>query len=390
MISFDAALALLDQHVSPLASELLPLRDAADRVLAEDVVAAISSPRSTVSAMDGYAVAECITGDAMTVVGEARPNAPAGTGLAAGEAVRIFTGATVPDGTDRIIVQEYARRENGLVRFVEGHGPARHIREEGSDFASGDTILAKGARIGPKTAVAIAAGDIGEVRVARRPQVALLATGDELVEPGHARNSGASIPDSIGYALAMLVEQAGGGVVERRRLRDDLPALEKAAGEALAAADLVIVTGGASVGERDFAKPMFAAHGLDVIFEKVAIRPGKPVWLGRAGRSIVLGLPGNPTSAMVTARLFLMPLLQKLQGGGTTHRWRMMPLAAPLPATGERETFARASWDVAGLRPLGNQDSGVQGGLAHADWLIRCPPGQAALSSGQAVRALQF
>ena len=155
---------------------------------------------------------------------------------------------------------------------------------------------------------------------------------------------------------------------------------------------LVIVTGGASVGERDFAKPMFAAHGLDLLFPKVAIKPGKPVWLGRVRETWVLGLPGNPTSAMVTARLFLLPLLARLHGQAMADvlRWRALPLASPLPATGSRETFTRARLDDGGLTPLSNQDSGAQRALAEADWLIRCPPDQPARGAGYAVTALPF
>ena len=153
---------------------------------------------------------------------------------------------------------------------------------------------------------------------------------------------------------------------------------------------IVIVIGGASVGDRDFAKPMFAPHGLALVFDRLAIKPGKPVWLGRAGARLVLGLPGNPSSAMVTARLFLVPILERLQGGEGYHAWRDMPLATPLPATGDRETFARAHWGQAGLEVLGNQDSGVQGGLARADWLIRCPSSQAGLEAGNTVSALLF
>ena len=154
----------------------------------------------------------------------------------------------------------------------------------------------------------------------------------------------------------------------------------------------MIVTGGASVGERDFARAMFAPHGLDLLFSKVAIKPGKPVWLGRARGKWVLGLPGNPTSAMVTARLFLQPVLARLLGQSAQAPlgWRHLPLAAPLGPTGDRERFVRAIWSQAGLVPLGNQDSGVQGGLAQADWLVRCPPEQPPQEAGTLVTALPF
>ena len=391
-ISFDEAMDLLGQATAPLGTETVALANGAGRTLASDVVARLPSPRFTVSAMDGYAVriGDVVAGQAMPVAGEARPGHPHAEPLAQGETVRIFTGGPLPDGADCVIMQEYAAREGPVVRFSEGFGPSRHIRETGSDFAAGDVLVQAGTRLDARTLVAVAAADVGEVYVHRRPKCAILSTGDELAEPGTASEHAHAIPDSIGAALAAMVEQAGGMVATRTRALDDLPALELQAGDLLQGADLVVVTGGASVGDRDFAKPMFAAHGLDLVFDKVAIKPGKPVWLGRAEGSLVLGLPGNPTSAMVTARLFLLPLLDLLQGGAGGHVWRTMPLVAPLPAVGDRETFVRAAWEADGLRPLGNQDSGVQGGLARADWLVRCPAGQDEIASGCLVSALPW
>lgn len=392
MIPFDAAMALIAKHVLPLPAETVPLCEASGRWLAEDVAARIASPRFTVSAMDGYAVAERAVspGEPMRVVGEARPGNPFAGTLPDDAALRIFTGAALPEGADCVIMQEYATREGDTVRFAEGYGPARHVRSEGSDFAIGDVVLGRGTRLDPPMLVAAAAADVAQLSVHARPTVALLATGDELAEPGEAVRQAHAIPDSISFALAALVERAGGRVVGRHRAGDDLPSLERQAGELLQSADLVIVTGGASVGDRDFAKPMFFPHGLELLFEKVAIKPGKPVWLGRAGQTLVLGLPGNPTSAMVTARLFLAPILAAMLGGKTGHRWRRLPLAAALRATGDRECFVRASWEDDGLLPLGNQDSGVQGALARVDWLIRCPPGQAELPYARLVPALAF
>ncbi|UYH55560.1 molybdopterin molybdotransferase MoeA [Qipengyuania sp. SS22] len=392
MIAFDEAMALLAEHIAPLDAETIALSKAAGRTLAADITAAIPSPRCTISAMDGYAVrlSSVVPETPMRVVGEARPGHAHAGRLEAGMAVRIFTGAPLPEGADCVIMQEYASRAGDDVRFSAGFGPARHIRQQGSDFAKGDVVLEQGTSCDPKALVAIAAADRAEIAAHRQPRVALLATGDELVEPGSAESASDAIPDSTSYALAALVEREGGVVTARERGLDDLPALERQAGALLGGADLVVVTGGASVGERDFAKPMFAPHGLELVFDKVAIKPGKPVWLGRAGGTLVLGLPGNPTSAMVTARLFLQPILALLQGASTAHRWRTMLLAEGLPATGDRETFARAAWVKEGLRPLGNQDSGVQGRLARADWLVRCPPGQAELPAGAMVEALPF
>lgn len=394
MIGFDEAVGLITEQVLPLGIEQVALAEAAGRVLAAPLLARSAAPRVAVSAMDGYAVIDAATrpGELLTVVGESRAGAGYPGTLAAGEAVRIFTGAPLPPGADRCIIQEYATRDGETVRFAEGYGPGWHVRAAGSDFAAGDLLLAAGTRLNPRAMIAAAAADVASVTVAMRPRVEIIGTGDELAPPGEAHLRADAIPESVTFGVSALVADCGAQVVDRTIGLDDLPKLEAAAGAALETADLVIVTGGASVGERDFAKPMFVPHGLDLVFAKVAIKPGKPVWLGRAKGKWVLGLPGNPTSAMVTARLFLQPLLARLQGQAVTDvlHWRSLPLAAPIGATGNRETFVRARWDEAGLMPLGNQDSGAQGALAQADWLIRCPAGQPALETGQPVSALPF
>ena len=394
MIGFDEAVGLIAEQVLPLGTEQVALDEAAGRVLAAPLHARSAAPRVAVSAMDGYAVIDAATrpGEPLTVVGESRAGAGYPGALAAGEAVRIFTGAPLPAGADRCIMQEYATRDGETVRFAEGYGPGWHVRAAGSDFAAGDLLLAAGTRLNPRAMIAAAAADVASVTVAMRPRVAIIGTGDELAPPGEAHLRDDAIPESVTFGVSALVADCGAQVLYRTIGLDDLPKLEAAAGAALETADLVIVTGGASVGERDFAKPMFAVHGLELVFAKVAIKPGKPVWLGRTKDKWVLGLPGNPTSAMVTARLFLQPLLARLQGQPVAQvlPWRSLPLAAPIGATSNRETFVRARWDEVGLMPLGNQDSGAQGALAQADWLIRCPAGQPALETGQPVSALQF
>lgn len=394
MISFDKALGLIAAQVDPLGTEQVALAQAAGRILAEPLHARNAAPRKAVATMDGYAVIDATTqpGEVLTVIGESR----AGSGyigtVGPGQAVRIFTGAPMPQGADRCIMQEYAARDGDEVRFSEGYGPDWHVRAAGSDFASGDLLLNAGTRLTPRAMIVAAAADVAHLTVAIQPRIAIIGTGDELAHPGEAYLRKDAIPESVTFGVAAMAEQAGATVITRTIGLDDLTELEMAAGKALSLADLVIVTGGASVGERDFAKPMFAAHGLELVFAKVAIKPGKPVWLGRAAGKWVLGLPGNPTSAMVTARLFLLSVLARLQGQAVADaiRWRKLPLAAPLSSTGNRETFVRARWDEAGLVPLGNQDSGVQGALAVADWLLRCPAGQATLEPGQPVTALSF
>lgn len=394
MIAFDEAVRLISELVSPLGTEQVALAKAAGRVLAEPLHARSASPRVAVAAMDGYAVMDAATrpGEALKVIGESRAGAGYPGTVRPGEAVRIFTGAPLPEGADRCIMQEHATREGEEVCFAEGYGPGLHVRAAGSDFGAGDLLLPAGTRLAPRAMIAAAAADVARLTVAAQPRVAIIGTGDELAPPGEAYRRDDAIPESVTFGVCAMVEQAGGKVTSRTIGLDDLAVLEAAAGEALNLADLVIVTGGASVGERDFAKPMFAGHGLEPVFAKVAIKPGKPVWLGSARGKWVLGLPGNPTSAMVTARLFLLPLLARLQGQpvGDVVQWRKLPLAAPLGSTGNRETFVRGHWGETGLVPLGNQDSGAQGALAAADWLIRCPAGQGALEPGAIVSALSF
>jgi len=394
MVDFDEALARLGQISVTVAGERTALARAAGRVLARPLHARCDAPRRAVAAMDGYAVADAATraGDTLRVIGESRAGAGFTGTAGAGQAVRIFTGAPMPDGTDRCIMQEYAEQAGDTVRFAQGYGPGWHVRQAGSDFAAGELILPAGTRLSPRAIIAAAAADHASLMVAPRPRVAIISTGDELAPPGRAYQRADAIPESVGFGVAAMAVAAGARIAARLAGADNLAVLERIAGEALGEADLVIVTGGASVGERDFAKPMFAAHGLELVFAKVAIKPGKPVWLGRAKGSLVLGLPGNPTSAMVTARLFLRPLLALLQGQPLADvlRWRTLPLGAPINAAGGRETFVRAAWEEQGLVPLGNQDSGSQSALVQADWLIRRAANAPPIDRGDMVTAIEF
>ncbi|HEV2044697.1 MAG TPA: molybdopterin-binding protein, partial [Sphingomicrobium sp.] len=249
-----------------------------------------------------------------------------------------------------------------------------------------------GSRLTPGALVAAAGAGASEVRVTRRSRVVTIATGDELRAAGANLDTADQVPDSIGPGLSAMLAGLGAEVLGHHLLGDDLRALEAVAADTVAAADLVVVTGGASVGARDHAKAMFAPLGMELFFSKVAIKPGKPVWLGRVGSTLVMGPPGNPSSAMVTARLLLAPLVAGLLGQRllVPLEWINLPLAAPLPATGDRETFLRAMLVEGRLVPLANQDSGGQRPLAEATWLIRCPAGQGPIGSGAIVAALAF
>ena len=390
MISFDEAFAIVAGAVRPLGSESVAIDDAHGRVVAEAVVAATDSPQADVSTMDGYAVREAEL-PSLRVIGESFPGAGFAGAMGPGECVRIFTGAALPEGADRVIVQEIVRRDGDRVT-INGPYAARYIRASGSDFRKGDVLLRAGRILDPHALVAAAAADVGAVAVWRRPRVAVLSTGDELAEPGQAGKRPGSIPDSITPGVAALAEEWGGAVVSRRRVGDDPGAMESAARDALGSADVVVVSGGASVGDRDFAKPVFAALNIEMLFAGVAMKPGRPVWFGRNAGKFVLGLPGNPTSAMVTARLLLAPLLAGLTGRDPVAAadWQPAQIATSLEPEGDRESFLRGRWGSDGVEALGNQDSGAQHALADADVLIRRRPGAPACDGASEVDILIF
>ncbi|HEY0649333.1 molybdopterin molybdotransferase MoeA [Phenylobacterium sp.] len=396
MITFDEACRRIAGIARPLGMETVPLEMAWNRVLATPVVAAHMAPCAAVSAMDGYAVrdADIRAGtNRLRVVGEAFAG-PGGHDrpLEPGECVRIFTGARLPLGADRVLIQENVQAVAGEVCFEGSPGGARHVRAAGSDFAPGDVLLEAGTPLSPQALVTAAAADCGTLQVFRRPRVAILSTGDELVSPGHAAELRGAVPESVSFGVCALVRAWGGEVVGRRRLGDDLAALRSAARAALDEADVVVTTGGASVGERDHSKTMFTPFGMTCVFEKVAIKPGKPVWVGKVGDRIVVGLPGNPSAAMVTARLVLAPLLAGLSGRSPASAlaWRTATLGAGLGDGCDRETFLRARTGPEGVRSLGSQDSSAQRGLAATELLIRRPAHATALDAGAAVDILAF
>lgn len=390
MISFDEAVRLVEEAARPLAPETVPIAQAAGRVLAAPVKAMIDSPPADSSAMDGYAVRDSDLPGALRIVGESFAGGGFEGTIGPGTCVRIFTGAPVPVGADRVVIQERVVRDGDLAIIADHPGNARHIRPRGSDFRTDEVLLEGGRYLNPRALVAAAGADLAEVEVWRRPELLVLGTGDELAAPGEARRRPGAIPESVSFGIMALAEQWGGRSLGSLRLADDLASMEQAAGDALSTADLVVVTGGASVGEKDFAKAMFVPHGLELIFSKVAIKPGKPVWLGRAGGKLVLGLPGNPTSALVTGRLMLAPLVAGLAGRAGALLWRRVPLLEPLPACGDRETFHRARLGEHGATPLLNQDSSAQKALAQADVLLRSRAHDPLRTSGQEVEVLDF
>lgn len=395
MIDFDAAAGLIARNAQPLETEPVALDAALGRRLAAPVVARVSAPPVNVSAMDGYAViGDPAPGDRLAVIGTSWPGSGFDGALAAGQAVRIFTGAPVPQAATRIIIQENVLRDGDDIVLTDDYGPPAHIRRAGHDFRAGDGLLQPGRLLDPYALVVLAGADHDGATVYRRPRVSVLGTGDELLPPGRISGAGeaspSAIPDSVSFGVAAAVQAWGGELVSRQIAPDSEPVIRAAAQDALAHSDVLVMIGGASVGEKDFAKKVLGDLGLDMIFSKVAIKPGKPVWLGRAGDCLVLGLPGNPVSAMVTARLFLAPLLHGLGGGDAAMAWNWQPmaLAAPIGACGGRETFTRAASGPDGLTALSNQDSGAQRSLADADYLVRQRADTPGLDAGAQVGAL--
>ena len=387
LINLDQAWAIIAQSVAQLPGETVALADAAGRVLAAPVTATFDSPRTAVSTMDGYAIRDD-DGAMLRLVGTSAAGAKYDGAVGAGEAVRIFTGAALPDGATRVVMQENVTADGDRITIDDPTGPP-FIRHCASDFAAGEVVVAAGSLLTPGALVAAAGAGASAVIVTRRPQVLTIATGDELRAVGAPLDAD-HIPDSIAPGMTALVAAMGAEMLGHQLIGDDLPALEAAAASAIPRCDLVVVTGGASVGARDHAKAMFDPLGLELLFSKVATKPGKPVWLGRVGDTLVMGLPGNPVSAMVTARLLLAPLVARLLGQTRPSplEWIALPLAAPISATDNRETFLRAHMVEGKLVPVDNQDSGAQRALAEASWLIRCRAGQGPLEGGVLVSAL--
>lgn len=317
---------------------------------------------------------------------------PPGRAVAPGTAVRIFTGAAMPPGADRVVLQEDILRDGaGIVIPALDHGKT-HVRRAGSDFALGDTLVRAGVRLTPGRLLAAAAGDLAEVEVYARPKVAIMATGDELRPPGAAVAPAGSIPESASFGVAGLARSFGAEVEVAPSQPDSLPRLRGAARELIASADIVVVIGGASVGDRDFSRSMFDGTGLRILFSKVAMRPGKPVWFGQTPGTCVIGLPGNPGAALITARLFLAPMIAGLSGLAprSVLDWRRHPLASGIEATGPLECLFGGR-DLGGaIEILANRDSSAQRALADIDVLVRRPPHAGAAAMGDRVEALPF
>ncbi len=369
-LPLEEAQARLLAMAGPLPPESLALDAALGRYTAAPLIARRTQPAADLSAMDGYA----LLGDGpWEVIGESSAGHPFAGAIGAGQAVRISTGALMPDGADTVLLQEDARRE-GTVVHLAGDPPlsGRHIRRTGFDFRAGEEVLPAGTRMNAAaTALALSAGH-GEARVHGAPSLAIIDSGDELaVDPAACNRH--QIPASNGAMLAAMVACLPCTVTRLGPVPDDLPALASAL-EAARGADIVVTSGGASVGDHDLIRPALEAMGARIDFWRVAIRPGKPLIVARRERQIVLGLPGNPVSGFVTAFLFVLPLIRALAGSRAPLPLPVpLPLANDLPPGGERREFLRARWDGIGVHPLGERDSSALRALASANALIDRP-----------------
>ena len=377
-----------------LGVETVPLTQALGRTLAQAIDADRDQPPFAASAMDGWAIRRAdLTADAsFRIAGESAAGRAYRGAVGAGEAVRIFTGAPVPAGADLVVIQENATRDGDTVSFtIDRDPPPGNIRPAGGDFRFGDPLLAEGARLDAWRLSLAAAAGRATLSVARRPRVAILATGDELVPPG-ATPAADQIFESGSFSLAALVQAWGGEAVRLKAQADDLAAIARAVDDA--EADLIVTVGGASVGDHDLVKPALATLGLSLRVETIAVRPGKPTWFGTLGDGRrVLGLPGNPASALVCAELFLRPLLAVLTGADPALPISVGALATPLPVNGPREHWMRAARTVDAegrvvVTPFPDQDSSLIGVFSRADCLVVRAAGAPAADVGDVVRLL--
>ena len=395
MIPVEEARRRILEALAPLPAETVGLDVALGRVLAAPVVARVSHPPSDVSAMDGYAVRAADVAEApvtLACIGAAPAGAAFEGTLGPGQAVRIFTGGPMPRGADSVVIQEDTKADGEQVEVQESVTAGRYVRPAGLDFRAGDEGVAAGRRLSVRDIGLAAAMNVPWLQVTRRPRVALLATGDEVVMPGEPLGA-SQIIGSNSLALAAFVEACGGEAINLGIARDNLESLKGLATGARGA-DLLVTTGGVSVGEHDLVRDALTAEGFDLGFWKIAMRPGKPLLFGRIAGTPLLGLPGNPVSTLVCATVFLRPALEALLGLAELERPpETALLAADLAANDRRQDYLRArlSRDSQGRRlaaPFARQDSSMMATLAEADCLVVRAPHAPAAKAGTPVEIL--
>jgi molybdopterin molybdotransferase len=385
------ALAAVLSGAEPLAEEMVALDAAYHRVLARDVAARRTQPPLAMSAMDGYALRAADASHVaarLKVIGEVAAGRPFERAVGPGEAVRIFTGGVIPEGADAVVIQEDTVIEGGDITITEAAASGLHIRPAGVDFNKGDILLAQGRRLADRDLSLAAGMNHPELPVRRRPKVAILATGDELVMPGEPLGPG-QIVYSNGYALRALARAEGADTIDLGIATDTVDATTDGIRRAReAGADILITTGGASVGDHDLVKRSLEAEGVAIAFWRIAMRPGKPMMHGRLGAMRVIGLPGNPVSSYVCAFLFLVPLIRALSGGTRIHHVRETALLGRnVVANDEREDYLRARLEQRAdgalmATPVNHQDSSLLGNLAAARALVIRAPFAPATGAG--------
>ena len=390
MITVGEALGRIFALCDEMGTEEVALAEAAGRVLAAPVVARRDQPPFRASVMDGYAVrsAEVAVGAGFKVIGEAPAGRSFSGTVGPGEAVRIFTGAPLPEGADHVVIQEDVARESDRITLSETLDLKPNVRPPGADFRAGDRVEAT-RRLRPADLALIAAMNVARVTVRRKPVVAILPTGDELVMPGSTPG-----PDQIvasnGFALKAMLE-AEGAEARMLPIAGDTAESLAAAFRLAEGADLLLTIGGASVGDHDLVGAVAETAGIERAFYKVAMRPGKPLMAGRAGWMVMIGLPGNPVSAVVCGLIFVLPAVRAMLGLGHGPAPRLTaPLAAPLEANGPREHYMRAVLEDGWLTGMASQDSSLLGILSRSNALIVRPVGDGARAAGETVEYLPF
>ena len=386
LISIDEARERVLAAVRPLGREDVELAATLERVLAVPALAEEDLPPFDASAMDGFAVPDGKAGT-FHIEGESRAGAPASSSIAPGTACRISTGAVVPEGTHAVVPVEATEERDGAV-VVPASNAGANIRRAGEDVRAGETVLAAGTEIGAAELAVLASLGVATVTCAQRPRLAMLATGDELVEPNAALAPG-QIRNSNAYGVAAQARQAGAEVVERSRVPDDAAATREALASALEGADVVCVSGGVSVGPHDHVKPALAELGVGERFWGVRLQPGKPTWFGTRGGTLVFGLPGNPVSAMVTFHLFARPAIRALQGADPGIRPARARLDEPLRRNPKRDQMVRVRLEQRDdgwvARPTKAQGSHVLTSMLGADALARVPQGEGDVAAGERI-----
>ncbi len=383
--------------VMPLGPEQVGLRFALGRTLAHELSAAVTHPPFDASAMDGYAVrtSDFTDGKAtLKLAGESAAGWPYGGTVRPGEAVRIFTGAAMPDGADAIVIQEDVTSDGVTVSIPETPAAGTNVRRRGLDFHEGDIVLHRGKRLNARDILLAAASGHAMLALNRRPVVAILATGDELVEPSDRPTAGQIIASNA-YGLAALVQAAGGTPKLLGIAMDTAGDLARKIKDS-DGADILVTIGGASVGDHDIVRPALEAAGAQLLFYKIAMRPGKPTFFGTrrdtSGTQRIIGLPGNPLSAMISARLFLVPLIAAMLGKKSQDKTLSAELTIAVPENGIRDHYMRATLDTTTspprVTPLGTQDSALVTILAAANALIIVPAGAPAQGAGSSVKVL--